>query len=95
MRKINYIEQNEHSECGLACCAMLLEYYKLKISLFELREKYGVPKGGNNLFHLKTILSDFGINTKAVEVKNIESLKAISSPFICYWENAHFVVVEK
>ena len=95
MRKIKYIEQNEHSECGLACCAMLLQYYKVRTSLFELREKYGVPKGGNNLFHLKTILNDFNITTKAVEIKDIDDLKTINHPFICFWENAHFIVVEK
>ena len=46
--KITYIEQMEHSECGLACIAMILSFYRHYTSLSGLREEFGVPKGGGS-----------------------------------------------
>nr|WP_081752096.1 cysteine peptidase family C39 domain-containing protein [Paenibacillus sp. 1-18] len=46
MSKINFIASYEHSECGLACVAMMIDYFVQGISLTELREIYGVLTGG-------------------------------------------------
>ena len=46
MKRLKYVAQGEHSECALACITMLLNYYGNQSTLVELREKYGVPKGG-------------------------------------------------
>ena len=51
-KKVSYIEQMEHSECGLACIAMILSYYHHHISLSELRDEFGVPKGGGTFLSL-------------------------------------------
>ncbi len=32
MNKINYIASYEHSECGLACVAMMLDYFTSKVT---------------------------------------------------------------
>ena len=62
-RKVKFIEQSEHSECGITSVTMLLNYFGIHVSLNSLRDKYGVPKGGNTLFHLKSIFQDFGISS--------------------------------
>ena len=46
-RKVKFIEQSEHSECGITSVTMLLNYFGIHVSLNSLRDKYGVPKGGN------------------------------------------------
>lgn len=46
------VEQTEHSECGLACATMILNYEGINISLNEIRDTFGVPRGGISLYHL-------------------------------------------
>lgn len=95
IRKIPLVEQNEHSECGLACVAMVLKYYKSSTSLNELRDRYGVPKGGNTLLNLDQILKDEGIVAKAIRVLELDILEEQKAPIICFWQERHYVVLEK
>ena len=39
-RKIKMVEQTEHSECGLACATMILNYEGINISLNEIRDTF-------------------------------------------------------
>ncbi|MFT0802175.1 peptidase domain-containing ABC transporter [Bacillus swezeyi] len=94
-KRLKFIEQMEHSECGLACITMILNYYRKNIELGEVRDRYGVPKGGNTLQQLQHILSDYGIKTKGIRVKDLDVLRNFNTPCICLWENKHFIVLEK
>jgi ABC-type bacteriocin/lantibiotic exporter with double-glycine peptidase domain len=96
MPKVPFIEQMEHSECGLACTAMVLGYFKYNITLSELRDEIGVPKGGFSLFQLTEIAERYKLSSKAYRVNadDIAKLK-IEKPIIIFWENKHFVVLEK
>ena len=67
-KKIKLVEQTEHSECGLACAAMILNYEGVNISLNEIRDKFGVPRGGISLFHLIQLMNYYGIKCKAYEI---------------------------
>lgn len=91
---VRFQQQSEHSECGLACVTMLIDYFVKKVNLTELREKYGVPNGGYNLFQMQNVLEEYGVTAKAVKM-NAESVRAIPVPFIAFWDNKHFVVIEK
>ncbi|AUO14639.1 peptidase domain-containing ABC transporter [Priestia megaterium] len=95
LRKLKHIEQGEHSECGLACIAMVLQYYKIEGKLSGLRNKYGVPKGGFTLLHLSKIAQDYGLHSKGMKVSSFESLKQVSFPLIAFWKKKHFVVIAK
>ncbi|MGX7150862.1 peptidase domain-containing ABC transporter [Enterococcus ureasiticus] len=94
-KKVPFTEQSEHSECGLACTAMVLNYYDDHVTLSHLRDVYGVPKGGNTLMNLNQILLDRGIKTKAIRVLDLEILEEQTTPTICFWEERHYVVLEK
>ena len=85
-RKIKMVEQTEHSECGLACATMILNYEGINISLNEIRDTFGVPRGGISLYHLIQVMTAYGIKCKAYEILDIYSLRTISTPFICLWE---------
>ena len=93
--KIKIIEQMEHSECGLACVTMICNYYSAGIELSELRDIYGVPNGGFTFFQLNEILSDQCIDSRGVNIKDINLVSQNSLPFIAFWKNNHFIVVEK
>lgn len=94
MKKIKYVEQNEHSECGLSCIVMLLNYHDKNINLISLREKYGVPLGGHNLKNLSNILQSFGLKNTAIRTSCSE-LNNKMLPCLAFWESNHFVIVEK
>lgn len=95
VKKIKIVEQMEHSECGLACITMLINYYGNDIKLSTLREEYGVPVEGYTLIKLKEILENKGINATGVSINNINLLNKYHLPFIGLWENKHFVIIEK
>lgn len=94
LSRLPYIEQMEHSECGLACLAMICGYYKKHVSLTELREEFGVSKSGISLFHLKKIGEklDFEVNAYKGDITTI-SKKLL--PLIVFWKHRHYVVLEK
>ncbi|MFG5564595.1 peptidase domain-containing ABC transporter [Enterococcus faecalis] len=92
--KIKFQQQSEHSECGLACVTMLIDYWNGGVSLSETRERYGVPNGGYNLAQMQFVLEQSGLNSKAVNIK-ARSIKAVPTPFIAFWKNKHFIIVEK
>lgn len=92
--RIRFQQQSEHSECGLACAAMLIDHFIEKTNLSTLRKEYGVPNGGYNLSQIQTVFSEYGIKSKAVKI-NAASINALPKPFIAFWNQKHFVVVEK
>lgn len=49
-KRVRFVEQSEHSECGITSVTMLLNYLGVNISLNSLRDKYGVPKGEIHYF---------------------------------------------
>lgn len=94
-KRIPILEQNEHSECGLTSVCMILNYFNIKEDLNNLRDKYGVPKGGNTLLDLQEICTHYGLSTKGVRIKDYKSFKTMANPCICFWDKRHFVVFEK
>lgn len=93
--RVKYVSQMEHSECGLACVSMILNFHGFKQSLSTLRDKYGVPTGGYNLLQLKEIFDERHFISKGLGVVNSESIPKEIYPCIAFWNNNHFVVLEK
>lgn len=93
-KKVPFIEQIEHSECGLACVAMILGYYQHNVGLIDLREEFGVPRGGHTLSNLSEILNQKDCATKGFRT-TIQDLKEFKLPVILFWEQKHFVILEK
>lgn len=94
-KRVQFIEQSEHSECGITSVAMMLNYLGIRTSLNSIRDAYGVPKGGNTLFQLKSILEDYGIESIGAKVTDINFFKDNNQPCILFWDKKHYVVFEK
>lgn len=95
MGKLSLVEQSEHSECGIACITMILNYWGIKSTLNEIRDHYGVPRGGLSLYNLIEIISDHGIKGKAYKINSNDLISSkIKHPIIILWNNNHFVVVK-
>ncbi|WP_025149537.1 peptidase domain-containing ABC transporter [Bacillus sp. H1a] len=94
MRKVNFIQQMEFSECGLACMAMILNSYGYHISLNTLRSEYPSPRGGYSFLDLTLIAEQKNLNAQAFQA-SLKQLKQLNLPAILHWEHTHFVVLEK
>ncbi|MCG8316078.1 MAG: peptidase domain-containing ABC transporter [Pseudomonadales bacterium] len=90
--KSHCILQSEASECGLACLAMVLNYYGSNVDLASMRQRHETSLKGLNLYQLMAIANDWKLQGRALKVE-IEELEKIRLPTIIHWEFNHFVVL--
>lgn len=93
--RIPFIEQTEHSDCGLACAAMIIAAFTGNASLEGLRTRYGVPRGGYSMQQLIRILRDHDIEVRGVRIPSVEAMRNMDLPCILLWDDHHFVVLER
>lgn len=94
MKKVPYIEQLQQTECGLCCVAMLLRYYKSNESMSHMRSQLEVGRDGLKLSLLSNYLKKRGFETKVYHA-GVESLLQLPKPAVIFWEEEHFVILEK
>ncbi|WP_242280957.1 peptidase domain-containing ABC transporter [Bacillus cereus group sp. BfR-BA-01347] len=93
-RKVPFIEQVQQTECGICCIAMIAAYYKSAVSFYELHEYAGSGRDGTNLLALKQLGKQLGFNSKCFK-SSTKQLENIQLPAVIFWENKHYVVLEK
>jgi len=93
-KKTPYIQQNEASECGLACLAMVAGFHGYKTDLTVLRRKYSMSLKGATLKQIIEIAEYMGFNSRPLRGE-IEDIPSLSTPAILHWDLNHFVVLTK
>jgi ATP-binding cassette subfamily B protein RaxB len=93
-KNIPLILQSEMSECGLACLAMILGFYRYHLSLTQLRRQYKITMRGVTLYQLKNIAKDIGFITKVLRLET-NQFTSLQLPCVIHWEMNHFMVVHK
>ena len=88
------ILQSELAECGLACVAMIANYYGYKIDLLTLRRQFSVSLKGNTLQDLIQLSKYFRLATRSLKLE-LEEIKFLKTPCILHWDLNHFVVLKK
>lgn len=91
---VTYTQQNEVSECGLACLAMIASFYRLNIDLVDLRRRFPQTLQGTSLKDLMEIANSLNFSPRAVKV-SLEQISQLRLPAIVHWDLNHYVVVEK
>jgi ABC-type bacteriocin/lantibiotic exporter with double-glycine peptidase domain len=94
-KHVPVIRQLTQTECGLCCCVAILNYYKSKESVSDLQKELDVGRDGMSIIQIRDYLRSKNIETKIYKISNINSLFEPNIPFIVFWEENHFVVVEK
>jgi ABC-type bacteriocin/lantibiotic exporter with double-glycine peptidase domain len=98
VRKVSYIEQFHETECGLCCISMILKYYKSHETLNDLRAINEPGRDGLTLFQVSEIFKSKGFISKAFKISTEDPLQALLQvrlPCILFWDNNHYVVLEK
>lgn len=84
----------QQTECGLCCVAMIAGKHNANYSLRELREMSGTGRDGVTLYHLVYLSKKIGFESNAYKLK-VEQLDQIVLPAIAFWNNNHYVVIDK
>ncbi len=87
-----FIRQNESSECGLACLAMLLGYYGHLTDMSTLRASLGTSPRGVSAQNLIKMAANMNFSRRAFQVQ-LKDLYRIQAPAILHWNLDHFVVL--
>ncbi len=91
--KVPVIMQMEALECGAACLAMILAYYRKWIPLEQVRLDCGVSRDGSNMKNVYLAAQHYGLDVHGYRMEP-ESLKSSGTfPCIIHWEFNHFVVL--
>lgn len=88
------ILQDEISECGHACVAMIGQYFGHRLNLATLRRLQEPSSLGINLKTLQELCQKLQLNTRALKVP-LNELKHVVCPAILHWNMNHFVVLKK
>lgn len=96
MKKISPILQMNQTECGLCVATMLMEYYGVRINIYDISTKFVVGRDGVSIRDLKDIFATYQFRTGVFEAKNsLSKLNINLLPCIIYKKQGHFVVLEK
>lgn len=86
--------QSEASECGIACLAMITNYYGNDISLREFRQAMPASSEGAKLTDLMQYAQQIGLSCRALKA-DLNDIINLRKPCILHWEFSHFVVLTK
>ena len=92
VRKIQLIRQRNANENGLACVAMLVNYYGPSVSIADIQKAHPEIASDANLRQIIETLSFYKISTTAYRC-DMEGLVGMSRPCLIYWKLRAFVIL--
>jgi ABC-type bacteriocin/lantibiotic exporter with double-glycine peptidase domain len=93
-RRVPVILQMTSTECSAACVAMILGYHGRSTTLNECRELFDSGRDGTSARRILEAARQYGLTSKAFSIKP-ENFGQVPLPAIAYWNNNHYVVVER
>ena len=88
------IFQNEMAECGLACLAMIANYYGKFSDIRTLRESLCMPAGGASVKHLLQAGLRLDLQGRPLKL-DLKDIGLLTLPAILHWDTDHFVVLKE
>ncbi len=87
-----FIAQQSAADCGLACLAMVGQYWGKRLNLSELSQRAGVQRSGVSLQTLAITAEAVGFQARPVRA-SLGRLVGQARPWIAHWQGDHYVVV--
>ncbi|PPF30701.1 peptidase domain-containing ABC transporter [Rathayibacter sp. AY1A3] len=94
-RRVPVVLQTSQTECGLSSCVAVLGAHGVDESLASARSRYEAGRDGLSAGDLVRMLADRGMESKVYRVASAEALRACASPVILFWEQYHYLVLER
>lgn len=85
--------QMEVTECGAAALTMILNSLDRDVQLEEVREACAVSRDGVNALKIIEAAKSFGLEAEGFRY-SAEELRTIEPPFVVFWNQNHFLVVD-
>lgn len=93
-QRLPVILQAEHSECGLAALAMVLNFHGHRIDINTLRLRSGASAVGQTLKSLMQLADRWQLAARPLRLEPQE-LEQLVLPAILHWDLNHFVVLKQ
>lgn len=91
--KVPVIMQMEALECGAACLAMIMAYYKKWVPLEQVRVDCGVSRDGSNAKNILVAARNYGFRAAGYRYEPETLANSGKFPCIIHWNFNHFVVL--
>lgn len=95
MNRVPTIIQVTQTECGLCSCLAVLRYYGRAETLQSVRADLEAGRDGLGAGLLARFLRSRGMYTRVFRVRDLHGLTRLAGPVILYWEDYHFLVLER
>ncbi|APO43552.1 hypothetical protein BS614_05685 [Paenibacillus xylanexedens] len=96
-RKVPVKLQMNQYDCGPSCLHMLLAYHGYEADFTDLKERFamlGNGRDGSSMLKMKEVAQTYHLKGIAKKAP-VETLNNDFLPVICFWEDSHFVVLER
>lgn len=93
-RRVPVRLQTTGVECGVACLAMVLGYYRRETAIAELRERMVIGRDGASAGSIARHARQLGMEVRGFRAEP-DALSKLNMPLIVHWGMNHFVVVER
>ncbi|WP_427159939.1 cysteine peptidase family C39 domain-containing protein [Aliinostoc sp. HNIBRCY26] len=87
-----FIQQQSLSDCGVACLAMISQYWGKRLSFPTLRKLAQVDRLGATLESLANTAQTLGYDVLPVRA-SLNKLEWQTNPWIAHWQGIHYIVV--
>lgn len=86
------IYQSEHSECGLACLAMISSFYQRKTDLVTIRKELAYSESGMSIRTLCEYGEQINLDSRPLQA-DVDEIDQLRLPCVLHWDLNHFVVL--
>lgn len=93
--RVPVLLQLSSAECGAACLAMILSYYKKASTVREIQKFMDIGRDGTSAKAIIETASHFGLRAKLYSLQNLADFKDVKLPIIAHWNFSHFIIVER
>jgi len=94
LNRVSPILQTERAECGLACLAMIANFWGHKIDIENMRRRFSVSLKGVTLKSLISMSRALHFIPRPIKAE-LHQLDLLKLPCILHWDMNHFVVLTK
>ena len=94
-KKYPLVLQRSEENCGAACLATVVKYYKRTFAFHRIREAVGTGQLGTTLLGMRRGAETLGFNARQVRVNAqlIDRLNEAPLPAVIHWKGYHWVVI--